>query len=248
MKNFQPGGLRNRRDDIGGRPKSDMNSYAPKQRKEGFGNNRGNDRGGKSFGGGNRFGSNDRGGNRSGAPRFGGDRERREVVMHSAVCNTCGNACEVPFRPDGSKPVLCSACYSAKGPSRDGGDKFANKKFGNDRAHTNTPAGPVVSKADYDMLAKQLVAVEDKVNQILELIKASEKIVSAMPEIAVEEVMVKSEDKKPATVKVEKKSVKTEKPAAKKAVKKVAKKEVKPVAKKPAAKKVSAKAVKKGKK
>src|SRR5438552_2990916 len=48
------------------------------------------------------------GGNRNfGKPRF--DRERTE--MFSATCANCGKQCEVPFRPNGSKPVLCRDCF-----------------------------------------------------------------------------------------------------------------------------------------
>lgn len=41
--------------------------------------------------------------------RFGrGSRE-----MHPAVCATCGKATEVPFQPQGDRPVYCSDCYSS---------------------------------------------------------------------------------------------------------------------------------------
>ena len=62
----------------------------------GFGGDRGNSgfsRGG--FGGGG-------GGNRG----FGGPKE-----MFRAVCDECGRDCEVPFRPTGARPVLCSSCF-----------------------------------------------------------------------------------------------------------------------------------------
>ena len=31
--------------------------------------------------------------------------------MHQATCSKCGNDCEVPFRPSGTKPVFCSKCF-----------------------------------------------------------------------------------------------------------------------------------------
>ena len=56
----------------------------------------------------NRFGGGDRG-RRS----FGGrDDFRRE--MFDAVCDQCGKSCQVPFRPSGNKPVLCSECFEQK--------------------------------------------------------------------------------------------------------------------------------------
>jgi len=35
--------------------------------------------------------------------------------MFQATCDKCGNECEVPFRPSGGKPVLCSECFGKKG-------------------------------------------------------------------------------------------------------------------------------------
>jgi len=63
----------------------------------------------------------------SGEKRFSkfGDRPRRERAdgpsrfgshdrlnrMHSVVCDSCGETCEVPFKPTGSKPVQCRNCF-----------------------------------------------------------------------------------------------------------------------------------------
>ena len=34
-----------------------------------------------------------------------------ELEMHTAICDRCGNKCEVPFKPRGNKPVYCSGCF-----------------------------------------------------------------------------------------------------------------------------------------
>jgi CxxC-x17-CxxC domain-containing protein len=31
--------------------------------------------------------------------------------LHRATCASCGNSCEVPFKPNGSKPVYCLDCF-----------------------------------------------------------------------------------------------------------------------------------------
>lgn len=31
--------------------------------------------------------------------------------MHKAVCADCGKECEVPFKPDGRRPVYCKECF-----------------------------------------------------------------------------------------------------------------------------------------
>ncbi|MCW3981919.1 MAG: DNA-directed RNA polymerase [Candidatus Bathyarchaeota archaeon] len=38
--------------------------------------------------------------------------------MHKVVCAECGEDCEVPFKPDGRKPVYCRDCYSKRRPQR----------------------------------------------------------------------------------------------------------------------------------
>jgi len=41
-----------------------------------------------------------------------------EKEMHKAVCADCGKECEVPFKPDGSRPVYCRECYAKRRPQR----------------------------------------------------------------------------------------------------------------------------------
>ncbi len=58
------------------------------------------------------------------APRFGMDDRRGggsypEKRMFSAECDKCGEECEVPFKPNGSKPVYCRACFGTVAPTSD---------------------------------------------------------------------------------------------------------------------------------
>ena len=46
----------------------------------------------------------------------GGDSRKRsfgdrDSEMHSAVCDSCGKDCEVPFRPTKGKPIYCDKCF-----------------------------------------------------------------------------------------------------------------------------------------
>jgi CxxC-x17-CxxC domain-containing protein len=88
----------------------------PRERnsRRGFGRDRDNPRsrprnnGNRSFGGGNSF------------------RDRKKIEKFDAVCTKCKSKCQVPFKPTGSKPVLCSKCFSAQGnkhPGYNGGNK-----------------------------------------------------------------------------------------------------------------------------
>jgi len=76
---------------------------------------------GGSFGGNKGF-NNDRGSFR--------DRDRSDrPQMHQATCSECGNACSVPFKPTGSKPVFCSNCFGKK----EGGGNNRFERRGSDR-------------------------------------------------------------------------------------------------------------------
>ncbi len=42
---------------------------------------------------------------------FGGDRGPRDRVEHEVTCAQCGKNTTVPFKPTGSRPVLCRDCF-----------------------------------------------------------------------------------------------------------------------------------------
>ena len=44
------------------------------------------------------------------------DRPARE--MHKITCADCGQEGEVPFKPDGERPVYCRECYSKHRPPK----------------------------------------------------------------------------------------------------------------------------------
>jgi len=79
---------------------------------------------------GGRFGGKKSGGNFKGR-RGSNDRDEDRPTMHQAVCNDCGNDCEVPFRPTGERPIFCSDCFKNKDDSsrgRDSRPRFENKR------------------------------------------------------------------------------------------------------------------------
>ena len=106
------------------------------------------DEGGRDERGG-RFESRDR------KPSFdrGGFRDREEKQMFTAVCDECGQDCEVPFKPSSNKPIYCSKCFEGK---------EGNKS--NDRGGRSSGCD---CKADIEALNKKL----DKIISILEPIK-----------------------------------------------------------------------------
>ena len=41
-----------------------------------------------------------------------GNRSFQPREMHKAVCSECKKECEVPFKPNGKKPVYCKECFN----------------------------------------------------------------------------------------------------------------------------------------
>ena len=73
-------------------------------------------------------GEEPRGGNRfesRGNDRGFGDRNRFDKPMFSAICDECGDNCQVPFEPRNGKPVLCSDCFAKKDGGRGDSRSFA---------------------------------------------------------------------------------------------------------------------------
>lgn len=102
-------------------------------------------------------------------------------------CNKCNNVCEVPFRPNGKKPVYCKDCF-VRDDSRDSRDSrgprsnsFRDNDFRNDsrapRSESerfSTPR-PTVAPADprIDALQQELRIVHEKLDTLIENLHAS---------------------------------------------------------------------------
>ena len=174
--------------------------------------------------------------------------ERRDEVLHKATCAECNKTCEVPFRPNGKKPVYCKDCFGAKKTPGGSANRFEKSEF---TPRASAPSAPFAredrpqhsEKRDtrIDDLKAQVDALHTKMDRMM---KHFEKGTASAPE-------TKHADK-PAYVAPKAAPVVAEKPAVKAAeVKKAVK--AAPVAKKaevkaaPAAKKPAAKVAPKAK-
>lgn len=64
------------------------------------------------------------------------DRSYGHREMFQAICSNCGNSCEVPFKPTGSKPIYCNNCFKEHGdhgPRRSEGGNFRSQSNVEDR-------------------------------------------------------------------------------------------------------------------
>lgn len=124
----------------------------------------------------------DRNNSRSGRKSFGSDKGRGfgqsagnsdRVIMHSAVCNECNTDCQVPFKPNGRKPVLCNNCFRSEEGSapRRGGDRSDRSERSEtfDKPYRSTPRD--CGNSD---VVKQLKALNSKMDKLIELLSEFE--------------------------------------------------------------------------
>ncbi|MFZ2190311.1 MAG: CxxC-x17-CxxC domain-containing protein [Candidatus Magasanikiibacteriota bacterium] len=138
------------------------------------------------------------GGDRRERPSFGSDRGDRQ--MFDAVCDKCGEDCQVPFRPTEGKPVYCSNCF-------DKNDRGAGSNRGG--AQSSEQFDAINAKLDMIMTALGLTASK----------KESIKAVEKAPSIKTQDKSEKPKAKKEVvTKKVVKEKKETKKPATKKKV------------------------------
>ena len=104
----------------------------------------------RDYSGGKRFGGG--GGSRFGRGGFGrgGNNRNSDRTMHPAVCGDCNSDCEVPFRPDGNRPVLCRNCFKT--------DESSNSR--SERPRSSTPSNN----------SSDLKAVNAKLDKILDIL------------------------------------------------------------------------------
>jgi len=104
------------------------------------------------------------GGSRHGGGGFRG-RDSGPREMFSAVCDECGNNCEVPFRPSGDKPIYCSNCFE----KRDGGGGRRENRGGARRG------GFEKKDNSSKQLLEQMTSLNMKLDRILNVLESRSK-------------------------------------------------------------------------
>jgi CxxC-x17-CxxC domain-containing protein len=136
--------------------------------------------------------------NRSG----GGDYRRRDSgrrEMHRAVCDECGQNCEVPFRPSGDKPIYCSNCFENRG----GGNSNRSNRSSERRSGGSSYGKPDNTNKQ---LLDQVSSLNKKLDRILVVLESGTGKTEKIEPKKVEKMEVKVEVKEEP--KEEKKEVK----------------------------------------
>lgn len=122
------------------------------------------------FGGGNRGGDRGglRGGGNFGKRDFGGQRE-----MFDAVCAKCNKPCQVPFRPNGERPVYCRDCFGDNKPQGQSNNFSPRSDF--PRREFNTPPVSKTNDAAHVDIKRQLDAINAKLDRLIQKIEGPQK-------------------------------------------------------------------------
>ena len=106
-----------------------------------------------------------------GPNRFGAPTQK-----FKADCSKCGSLCEVPFRPNGKKPIFCSNCFV-----RDDGDAPRPRR---DFAPRESFDRPREQREDRSMsdLKQELQAINDKLSRLISIIEVSRAVSKAIGE------------------------------------------------------------------
>lgn len=162
----------------------------------------------KRFGnGGGRPGGFNRGGGR---PDFKNRGDRGDKPMFDAVCANCQKTCQVPFRPNGNKPVYCNDCFRSMRDENEG-------SYSRPDVAPRRDFAPAVQKPQADSrldgISAQINALHQKMDKILAAlngnktevkpeVKKEEFSLDKAPVAKVEKVKVASKAKAPAKKKV----------------------------------------------
>jgi len=99
-------------------------------------------------------------------PRFGGPR-KEGVELFDAVCSKCGKACQVPFRPNGKKPVYCRACFGIPANDSSRREDFVRRDA---PAAVFEPREPRNENHEMADLKQQIGAMNSKIDSLLRML------------------------------------------------------------------------------
>ncbi|HVW71784.1 MAG TPA: CxxC-x17-CxxC domain-containing protein [Candidatus Paceibacterota bacterium] len=131
-----------------------------------------------------------KGGFSSGGPRPYGAHNDGPREMFRATCNKCGKSFELPFRPNGKKPVYCSDCF-VKDEAPRGRESYGPRREFSPRP-SFTPAAPA-PRDDRALteVKNELRGVNEKLERLISLMTPAAAPASASVKKAVKKAKKK---------------------------------------------------------
>lgn len=117
-------------------------------------------------------------------PRFGGaprgimNRSFESKELYDATCNSCHERCQVPFRPNGKKPIYCKNCFR---PDEDRARPQRQERFGGER-RSFAPA-PQARDSRIDDLKRQMDAMQATLEKIAASLEAAQRATALTAEV-----------------------------------------------------------------
>lgn len=85
--------------------------------------------------------------------------------MFDATCSECGDSCQVPFKPNGRKPVKCTNCF--KRDDGFGSKSYEPRDFGRGRSFKSDRRSAAPGM-DTQKIEARLDAIEDKLDALID--------------------------------------------------------------------------------
>lgn len=148
-------------------------------------------------------------------PSFGGGARRPQgrdfgpSESFKTTCSKCHAACEVPFKPNGKKPVFCKNCF-VRDDARDTRDfrdsrdarpsnSYEKRSYGPERSFTPAPAA-AVEDPRIGAMQRELTVIHDKLDTLIQNLEGA--AYSAILKSSVTETPAKEAKPKKAPTKV----------------------------------------------
>jgi CxxC-x17-CxxC domain-containing protein len=113
----------------------------------------------RSEGSSGRFEKRSTGGRFDNRESGGSDRRSGPLEFHETTCAKCGKTCEVPFKPNGTKPIYCRDCFQ-KPDSFGSRDSYAPRRSSSyeprARSSERSDSGPSATSGELDKINKKL--------------------------------------------------------------------------------------------
>lgn len=102
-------------------------------------------------------------------------------TMYKAQCSNCNTTCEVPFRPNGKKPVFCKDCFVKDESPR---SSYPQKREYSPRPSFQRDERPARDDRSMEEVKRELQGVNDKLEQLIRLMSKPEVVKAPAKKVA----------------------------------------------------------------